>query len=273
MTLKYVFPLLALTATSVTAEEYQLFSLLSLDHYRSEVTYQVDDIIMDRQYSSNIWQLGGSYFFAPKKTLGPLDQFEFINKVNNVSAHAIETRGGNGWGVGGEYFIDNGISVSARHSQFDGDYENQLGLGYFVTNNLKVNVEASKAENASTEYMFSAQYNYQLQGADYVGFNAFTDDEADYYGVSSKYFASLGADRYLVAGVTLAKADESYWALSGSYYFNKMTSVGVNFDKEDNYAVTAKHFFNTNWAVEARYASNSDDSSDKLYHVSVIGQF
>lgn len=273
MTLKYILPVLALAGSSVCAEEYQLLSRLALEHYKADATYEVGDTIIEHHYSSNIWQLGGNYYFAPKKTLGPLDQFEFINTVNNVFAHVVDTRGGNGWGVGGEYFIDNGISVSASHNQFDGDYENELGLGYFVTNNLKVKVDVSKAENASTEYLFSAQYKYQLQGADYVGFNVYTDDEADNYGVSSKYFASLGGDRYLVAGITLAKEDESYWGLSGSYYFNKMTSVGVNYDKEDNYAVTAKHFFNTNWAVEASYDGNTDDSSYKSYNISLIGQF
>lgn len=273
MKLTYVLPAVALIATGVSAEEYQVFSQLSLDHYRVNATYVADDIIIDSRFRANLWQLNGQYFFAPKKTLGPLDQFEFINKVNNVSASVVDAREGNGWSVGGEYFIDNGFSVSASHHQFDGDYENQLGLGYFISNNFKVKVDATKAEDANTEYMFSALYNYQLQGTDYVGFTAFSDDEADNYGVSTKYFAALGDDRYLVAGVTLGKAGESYWALNGSYYFSKMTSVGLSFDKDDDYSVNAKHYFTANWALAAGYSGNTGNSSVKSYNISLIGQF
>ena len=113
-----------------------------------------------------------------------------------------------------------------------------------------------------------------LGDANYVGFTAYTDDEFDQYGISSKYFASLGADRFIAVGVSLAEQfDRSTWAANADYYFSKMTSVGMSYSKEDSYSLNAKHFFNQNWALEAGFASNTDNSDYKAYSLSVTGQF
>ena len=263
MMFKYIAPVaLLIGAASVSAEEYQMFAGINADHYRFSGE------------SDTNWGLNGTYFFGKKTTLGPLDQFEYINKVSTMSASYSRLGDYNAWGVGGEYFAENGLVVSASHSRFDGEYANQLGLGYLVSNNLIVRANAFKAEDSSTEYAFSASYNHQLAGNDYIGFTAFTDDEFDYYGISSKYFASLGEGRYIAAGVGLQDQDgTTYWDAAADYYFSKMTSVGVSYNKVDSYSIKAKHFVDQNWAVEARFASNADDSSVKIYSLAVTAQF
>jgi hypothetical protein len=263
MMFKYIAPVaLLIGAASVSAEEYQMFAGINADHYRFSGE------------SDTNWGLNGTYFFGKKATLGPLEQFEYINKVSNMSASYSRLGDYNTWGIGGEYFAENGLVVSARHSRFDGEYANQLGLGYLVSNNLIVRANAFKGEDSSTEYVFSASYNHQLAGNDYIGFTAFTDDEFDYYGISSKYFASLGEGRFIAVGVAIADNDSSTsWAAVADYYFSKMTSVGMSYDKGDNYSLNTKHFFTQNWAVEAAFASNTDTSALKTYRLGVIGQF
>lgn len=263
MTLKYALPVIALAATTaVSAEEYQLFTELRADHIR-----------VSGENETN-WDLNGTYFFDKKVTLGPLDQFEYINKVTNVSAAFNRAYDTNVFSIDGEYFAENGLVVSAEHSRASGDYVNQIGLGYLVSDNFIVRARAVKPEDVSTTYWFSASYNHQLEGNDYVGFTAEVDDEFDYFTLSSKYFAALNEGRYIAVGVELADNDgSSSWAAEADYYFSKMTSVGLSYDKGDDYSLNAKHFFNTNWALEARFASNADFSGYKVYSLGVTGQF
>lgn len=263
MTLKYALPVIALAATTaVSAEEYQLFTELRADHIRVSGDNETN------------WDLNGTYFFDKKVTLGPLDQFEYINKVTNINAGYSRAFDENFLRLGGEYFAANGLVVSAEHSRVSGDYINEFGLGYLVSDNFIVRARAVKPEDVSTTYWFSASYNHQLQGNDYVGFTAEVDDEFDYFTLSSKYFAALNEGRYIAVGVALADNDgSSSWAAEADYYFSKMTSVGLSYDKADNYSLNAKHFFNANWALEARFASNTDFSGYKVYSLGVTGQF
>jgi hypothetical protein len=263
MTLKYVLPAIALAASvTVSAEEYQLFTGLQADHYRVSGDNETN------------WNLNGTYFFNKKVTLGPLDQFEYINKVTNVSAGYRRAFDENAWNIGGEYFAENGLVVSANYQRF-GDLDiTSVGLGYLISDNFIVRASASNPDEGDTVYSFSASYNHQLQGNDYVGFTAYTDDEFDYFGISSKYFASLGEGRFIAVGVAIADNDSSTsWAAVADYYFSKMTSVGMSYDKGDNYSLNTKHFFTQNWAVEAAFASNTDTSALKTYRLGVIGQF
>jgi hypothetical protein len=262
MTLKYILPLIALTATAVSAEEYQLFNELRADHLRVSGE------------SETLWSLNSTYFFDKKQTLGPLDQFEYINKVTNVGAGFSRFDGENFWSIGGEYFAENNLVLSARYTDNAGSHATSVGIGYLISKDFIIRAQAAKPEEGDTSYRFSASYNHQLQGNDYVGFTAYTDDEFDQYGISSKYFASLGADRFIAVGVSLAEQfDRSTWAANADYYFSKMTSVGMSYSKEDSYSLNAKHFFNQNWALEAGFASNTDNSDYKAYSLSVSGQF
>jgi hypothetical protein len=263
MTLKYVLPVIALAASvTVSAEEYQLFTGLSADHFRISGDSETN------------WNLNGTYFFNKKVTLGPLDQFDYINKVTNVSAGYSRVFDDNFWRIGGEYFAENGLVVSASQQRFNDFDVTSVGLGYLISDNVIVRAQAIKPEEGDTTYWFSASYNHQLQGNDYIGFSANTDDEFDQYGISSKYFASLNDDRYIAAGIALSDNEgTSSWAALADYYFSKMTSVGLSYDKGDNYSLNARHFFTTNWAVEARFASNAETSALKTYNLGVTGQF
>lgn len=263
MALKYISPVIAITAAAaVSAEEYQVFTGLNVDYVRFAGN------------SQNIWRLEGQYFFDKKQTLGPLDQFEYINKVTNVNASVGRASGENALSVGGEYFIDNKFVVSAGFARFDDSNSMAIGVGYLISDDFLVKVDMDKEQDVSASYLFSARYNHQLEGNDYIGFTAQTDEEFDEYGVSSKYFAALADGRYIAAGVSINRTIHSTsWGVMADYYFSSMTSVGFSYDKADFYSLNAKHYFNPNWALQVAYSGNADNSELKSYNVGVTGQF
>ncbi len=264
MTLKYLLPVLALTASaSVMAEDYQLFTELNADRVR-----------VSGGDSETLWNANGTYYFDKKQSLGPLDQFEYINKESNISAGYSRLYGENVWTVGGEAFVDENVLLAARYSRIAGENISYLGLGYLFSDNFIVRADATIPKHGSASFIFSASYDLQLDGNDYVGFTATVDDNFDYYTVGSKYFASVGQESYVAIGGGYADNDgRSAWYAEADYYFTKMTSVGVQFDREDDFSVNAKHFFDKNWALTAGYGSNFDTSDVKVYSLSLTGQF
>jgi hypothetical protein len=284
MKLKYVLPLIAFTTSAaVSAQDYQTFTNLSGEH---------------RSYgfeSDNLWQVNAKHFLDKKQTLGPLDQFEYINKVTNVAAgYAHVNKVTNvaadyarvydryTLSVGGEYFAENNFVVSASYSDSEYSDVTSLGIGYLISDDFIVRALATKRDYGDsnyqnyddTSYRFSASYNLQLQGKDYLGFNVSTDDKLDNYGISSTYFSSLGGDRFVTLGVGLSDSpNANNWDINGGYYFSKMTSVGISYDKSDNYSLNAKHYFNQNWALVAGFAGNTEASDFERYTLGVTGQF
>lgn len=271
MKLKYALPLIAVTTSAaVSAQDYQTFTNLSGEHRRYGGA------------SDNLWQVNAKHFLDQKQTLGPLDQFEFINKVTNVEASYVRAYDTNYVSVAGEYFTENNFVLSASYSDSEFSDATSLGIGYLISDDFIVRALATKLDagdrsyqnDDDTFYRFSASYNLQLQGKDYVGFDVSTDDKLDNYGISSTYFASLGGDRFVTLGVGLSDSPNSNnWDINGGYYFSKMTSVGISYDKSDNYSLDAKHYFTQNWALVAGFSSNTEASDLERYTLGVTGQF
>lgn len=263
--LKYLLPALALTTVSaVSAEEYQLFTEYNVQHAR----------LSDINYIDNGIGANATYFFDKKETLGPLDEFEYINKVSNVGASAYRMFDTNFGTIGGEYFTDNNFVISGSHSHTQDFHVNTFGVGYLFADNIIVSVDATRPRGGDTTYELSGSYEHKLQGNDYIGFTASVDDDFDIFTLSSKYFTNLGGERYIAVGAGVADYDgTTQWNVAGDYYFNKMTSVGVTYAKDDDFSINAKHFFNKTWALSAGFGSNADDTNAKLYSVSVLGRF
>jgi hypothetical protein len=274
MKLKYVLPILTVAAAHVSAEEYQLFTNLHFSHIQADVTLAADDLLFPHHSRENLWQLNGQYYFDKKQTLGALDQFEYINKVSNVSMGYAHAAGENFGAIGGEYFAANNLVLSAHFSGNADFHTTSVGVGYLISKDFIVRVLAEKPEEGDTSYLFSASYNLQLQGYDYIGFTTSVDDEFDYVTLSSKYFAGLENGRFIALGMSVADNNGSTaWNAGVDYYFSKMTSAGLSYGKDDNYSLNAKHYFNQSWALEAGFSSNADDSSIKVYSLGLSGQF
>lgn len=270
---------LLLISGLVTADEYQSITNSS---YSSPT-------------SSESFRLNSRYYFDKKSTLGPLDQFDYINKTSNIYAsydhysykHArrFNLNYPNGksesLSMGGEAFVNNFV-IGGSYNYSEG--ENSIGyqansklgsltLGYLLNDNLIVKAVASHREGQDTSYQFLSSYSLQINDTDYLGVSISTDEELDNTSVSSKYFTKLGANNYLA--VRLSFLDSYYddlWTVGGSYYFNRKTSVSVDYSNNDDYYLGVNYFLNKNVALNINYNSNTDFSDLDGYSLGITVQ-
>ena len=265
--LAVIIPGILLSTSSVIAQEYQSFSSIGftkIDNLRSYNTTAIDT----------------TYFFEKKQVLGPLDQLNYINTASNVFGNYSHSDNSDNVSVGGSVFIDN-LVVGGAYSYADydsGSADNYSArLGYLFSENFIVNAYANKSEGVDTDYRFSASYNHQLTGNDYIGFTYSSDDDFDYQMLSSTYFRSLAGGQYLVAALTYQDNDDFENDLGGnlSFYFNNKTSLSASYDDDDNFGIGAQHFFSQNYSLSLRYQSNSSDELNDydIYSVNVNAQF
>lgn len=261
---------LMLLAVTATAEEY---TSISTANYSNE-NVKIDNFWGDDEYDVDRFNIGTTYYFGGKETLGPLKEFEYINKVSNISAGFSHYNQGSidsdVFVVGGEYFASNGIVLGASLYDLGEENVDTLSVGYLFTPNVLVSLEHVD-DGRDNEFSVNARYNHQLNSTDYIGFNLFVDEEFDTRSLSSKYFTHLGGEKYLTAELSYTSLDgwDDYWKLGSEFFFTQDTSVGFTFDEYDIYKLGVNHFFNRNFAVEAAYVSQIDRDYD--YDVYQIG--
>lgn len=221
--------------------------------------------------------IDSTYYLSPKTTLGPYDQFEYINKQSNVYGAYADDDFGDVTAIGGEYFIKDFV-VGAEYSNSDYGTNNELykiSAGYFFNPDLLMKATLVENKDGEDYALFDLAYNHQLNSTDYIGFTVTSDDEFDYRAVNAKYFMDLKQGNFLTVEGTVSDTDDfgSSWELGSNYYFTKATSAFVTFNKEDDYSFGAQHFFNRNIGLKAGYANNWDDSDYDAYFANVSLQF
>ncbi|MCO1332827.1 putative porin [Microbulbifer sp. OS29] len=205
-----------------------------------------------------------TYYFGGKEALGPLKEFEYINKVSNVSAayshYDVSNYDTDNFAVAGEYFAGNGFMFGANLTEVADDNVNTVALGYLFTPNFLVKLSHTDFDS-DDETFVEFRYNHQLSGSDYIGFDFVTDDDFDASVLSSKYFTNLGGDQYLTAEFSYADYDggDDYWQIGADYFFTQNTSVGLKLDENEDMKLAFSHFFNRNVAVEAAYSTMLGD--------------
>jgi len=266
--LAIITPSLLLSASPIMAQEYQSFSSIGYTN-------------VDSKNSHDRTGVSTRYFFEKQHTLGPLDQFKYINTSTNVFGNYNHAGSSDNYGIGGSYFSDNfvvGGSYSYSDHKFGSSDHYSARLGYLISEDLIVNAYANKSEGFDTDYHFSASYNHQLEGRDYIGFTYSSDDDFDHQTLSSKYFRALDGGQYLVAGLSYQHNDDYDNDLSGNlaFYFNDKTSISTSYNDDDDYSISAKHFFNQNYALSVGYQSNASNdawSDYDIYSVNFSAQF
>lgn len=261
---KAICVLLALYSAHSSAEDYQIFAGVS--------AFDSD--------SSNTVSIGGNYFFDPRATVGPLDQFRYINRISNVNLayQYIDYTGSNYSHAagGGEIFFDN-VGFSADVFYLDGEYSgSRLNGSYFVNDDFIFTLSAGLPEDEDNIYSVSTSYNHQINESDYLGFTAsIHDDIRNTVSVSSKYFSALDNEKYIVLEGGYVHSD-TYESTSArvSYYVSKRTgfNFGVSstdgeFGGGDEYSVGLSHFITNNFSVAAR-TNIADD--DELYSLALL---
>ncbi|MCX2782860.1 putative porin [Microbulbifer thermotolerans] len=256
MKFKYLALPLMICSATVSAEEYT--SISEANYSEAEKSFgDVDQ-----------FDIGTTYYFAPKETLGPLKEFEYINKTSNLFAgySYFEYDGDDEdtLAVGGEYFASNGFVVGGSAADFGDNDLYTASVGYLFSPNFLLSLESVKWEDRDADYFVNASYNHQLSGNDYIGFSFSTDDNFDSRTLSSKFFKELGGETWFTANASYTANDdfEDIWLVGTEYYFSKATSIFANYNKEETLGLGVSHFFNRNIAGNIAYTTNSDTDVD-----------
>ncbi|WHI44899.1 putative porin [Microbulbifer sp. VAAF005] len=207
-----------------------------------------------------------TYYFDSKESLGPLNEFEYINKASNLSGafnHFDQaSTDEDSFAVAGEYFTNFGLVLGASLANIDDEDINTASLGYLVVPNFLVKLSYVDGDEFSEDDAYAEfRYSHQLSGSDYVGFDLITDDDFEKSVFSSKYYADLGGDQYLTAEFSYSDYEnsDSYWQIGADYFLNQRTSLGAKFDENEDVKVGFSHFVSRNVAVEASYSTIHDD--------------
>jgi hypothetical protein len=221
--------------------------------------------------------IDSTYYFSPKSTLGPYDQFEYINKQSNVFGGYADDDFGDVTVVGGEYFVKN-LVVGASYQNADYNANNELFTlsgGYFFNPDLLAKVTFVENKDGDDYALFDLAYNYMLNSTDYVGVTLTSDDDFDYRAVAAKYFIDLQQGNYLTFEGQYESIDntQNQWNVETNYYFTKATSVFASYDKQDTYSFGAQHFINKNIGLKVGYENNADDSDNDAYFANMRFQF
>ena len=252
---------LLLSSAAHAADSYQSISNLGYADTDNNDTISVDS----------------TYYFSPKSTLGPYDQFEYINKQSNVFGGYADDDFGDVTAIGGEYFVEDFV-VGASYQNADYNSNNEsytLSAGYFFNPDLLAKVRFVDQKDGDNVTFFSLAYNHMLNDTDYVGITVESDDDFDSRSVAAKYFVDLQQGNYLTVEGTFVSLDEAddQWNVETNYYFSKATSVFAAYDKEDNYSFGAQHFINKNIGLKVGYGNNADDSDNDAYFANMRFQF
>lgn len=262
MNLKVLLPLV-LSSSVAFAEDYH--SISDFDYTRSDFGTLV---FAGQRFTTeqDLYTLSSTWYFDSKETLGPLNEFEYINKTSNIfgawsqfdgsGSHAHQAT------IGGEYFAGNFL-LGGSYTGLDGPDGFTGTLGYLFSDAFLISAEALKTEGLDTHYLFNARYNHQLSGTNYIGFNFSTDDEFDVKTISSRYFTRLSGESYLAAEISYTLFPnniEDLWTFEGDYYLNRRTSLGLGVAKDDTYSFDFTHFFTENVALKLSYATRDLDA-------------
>lgn len=252
---------LLLSSAAHAADSYQSISNLNYTDTDNNDTISVDS----------------TYYFSPKSTLGPYDQFEYINKQSNVFGSYADDDFGDVTAIGGEYFVEDFVvGASYQNDDFGSNNESYtLSAGYFFNPDLLAKVRFVDQKDGDNVTYFSLAYNHMLNDTDYVGITVESDDDFDSRLVAAKYFVDLQQGNYLTVEGTFVSLDEAddQWNVETNYYFSKATSVFASYDKEDNYSFGAQHFINKNIGLKVGYGNNADDSDNDAYFANMRFQF
>ena len=250
---------------SIYATEYQSFTNLTYSKQNNDINF-------------DNYGIHSRYYFDKKQSLGPLDQFKFINTTSYIYG-GINQLKSKEWAndssyISGRYFygkwsIGGGIHRSKREGSSKGSMSNHFNLGYLVNDNFLV--QYSKSNNAITgdSGVLSMQYNHQISDTDYLGFSIGSDEKA-----AMTYFTHLGDERYV-------KVDIGYdhdlignkWSTNANYYFDNKTSIFANYQDGRINSVGAKYFLNDNFALSANYSPENSRVDYDAYHISLSAQF
>lgn len=254
-----------------------LAALTSLPALASAETYQIFGglgvIDSDADNSEMKTLLDAKYYFSGQDTVGPLDQFSYIDDTSEIHAKAASQGDSDAVTLGGSYYFDR-FSIGASYFDYEKYYVNRLNAGFFILDNLKAIVGYTMPGRGDDVADFSLQYDHAINDTDYIGFTLrYTDYEESLTTLSTKYFNAFENGQFLVVVAEYGDARDSFFAASAKWYLNKNTGFVLGGNDRDYVYAGATHFFNTNFAVDVTVGqSDAADDSVTTYGIKAVLQ-
>jgi hypothetical protein len=245
------------------AQNYQSITNASVTH----IDHGSEDV---RYYSLN-----SKYYFEDKNTLGPVDQFAYINTISNFSAgytqwdNLLNDENSDLKSISGEVFLDR-FMFSASRTEVDtfglNNDNTSISVGYLFNDDLLVSSTASKLDGKNTQVSFSAKYNHQINSTDFFGITANIDEDFENENISATYLSHLANGKYikLTADYSVQEHAENNWHVKGQYFFTDYTSAFLSQKKGNTREVGIKHFFNDHIGLSASYINSNDSDINSV---------
>lgn len=239
-----------------------LAALTTLPALASAETYQflggLGVIDSDADNSEAVTLLDAQYYFKGQDTVGPLDQFSYIDDTSEIHAGIISADDADVVALGGSYYFDR-FAIGADYVDYEDSYVTRLNAGFFILDNFKATLGYTMPEEGDDIADFGLEYDHAINEGDYIGFSfGYTDFEESLIELSTKYLNSFDNGQYLVFEAAYADAEDSTFEASAKWYINKNTGFEFGADDQDFMYIGATHFFNTNFAIDVMVGQ--DDS-------------
>ena len=182
-------------------------SLASAESYQFLGGLGYSDTDLDGVDLSTI-SAAGQYYFSGQETVGPLDQFSYIDDTSSVRAGISNNEYIDAVTLGGSYYFGRGaVGVDYTELSF-GDFDNyqiRLHGDFFFMDNLKGSVGYTMNEEDAVDDIvdLSLQYDHSINETDYIGFTVqYIDTEEATVNLSTKYLNAFENGQFLNFSVT-----------------------------------------------------------------------
>ncbi|MFC3032792.1 putative porin [Pseudoalteromonas fenneropenaei] len=226
---------------------------------------------VDVAHGSNldVYAFATQYYLEAQDSSGVWDDYGYIDTDSNFYAFGYDAPGSDALGFGGEYFF-NQFFVTAEVQDVDNFDNHSIGLGYLVSDNLKLSIRNQAIDNGSDVQWFKAEYLHYLNDTDYLGFNANIDDEFDAWSVSARYLKNIEADSYFTLDAEYLDNDgDGVFSAMADYYFTRNFALGAGVNDSD-LQLEAKYFFNSSYYLTAHYL---DRDNAEMFNLEFVAQF
>lgn len=249
----------------------------------SFVNYQTQDV---RNGDSDRFGLNSRYYFDARKTLGPLNEFDYINTISNLGVsysyqksqysgtrvHADGTitdwhneQKNHNVGVGGEWFVGSfllGGGVSYTYNTFEHNYQAMLSNGSTVAEDTgykgddkDTNFNVALGYLITENFLVKASFNDARDLVTYSASYNLDLNDSDYIGFS--YYTNEDFDVHTLTTKYFASiSTSSYIVLGASYTYDDSGAGG----DDDFWSINSSYYFNKYSSVSASYGEDDDYS-------------
>jgi len=280
--------LVFLSALAIQTYAAEVHSITDLFYEMSELSFDFDlhnslgklEVLDAGDIESVVEKIESSYYFEGKTTIGPLEQFKFVEpssyvsvsysriqkEFKNLSWELINYYGSKFWenrdynesSIDGRYYYGKYYAGAGLiQNSFDDKAYTSAELGLLLLDNLEVG--ANGIESVEDEYEFSAliRYEHKIGETSFIGAVAQISEVLGKSFLALKYFQGIHRHFYLSNEIFLT---EKSWELKSSFYLNKKLSLSLGYNNGDELSmIGARYYLTKNFSLSILHYNDFGD--------------